>query len=143
MSKLENEQSQLGYTNNFIDTAPWIPDRRKSCLCLHKEAHGDGRMAQLVKCLPRMHENTHLILSTQINMDTVVHTCNPSIMELETSRSLGFADQPVLPNWWAPDLLRYSALNKGCPATEKVTKSHPLDLGPPYARTIYEGLGIF
>lgn len=43
MSKLENEQSQSGYTNNFIDTEAWIPDRRKSCLCLHKEAHGDRR----------------------------------------------------------------------------------------------------
>lgn len=100
----------------------------------------DGK---LVKCLPCMHENTQLILSTQINMDTVVHTCNPSIRELETSKSLGFADQKVLPNWWAPDSLRYSALNKGCPATEEVTKSHPLDLCPPYACTYMKAWVFF
>lgn len=81
-----------------------------------------------------------LILSTQINLDTVVQTCNPRTQELETSRSLGLAG---LPNWWAPDSLRESVLNKGCPATEEDTKSHHLDLWPPYAHTIYEGLGIF
>lgn len=59
-------------------------------------------MAQLVKCLSHM----YLILSTQINLYTVVHTCNPCIMELETSRFLGLAGQPVLSNWWAPDYLR-------------------------------------
>lgn len=99
-------------------------------------------MAQLVKCLPCMHKNS-LILSTQINLDTVVQTCNPSTQELEISRSLGLAGPSVLPNWWAPDSLRESVLNKGCPATEEDTKSHTLDLCPPYARTIYEGLGIF
>lgn len=73
---------------------------------------------QPLKCLPRKHEDSHLISWIPIykeeekeNSDKVASAWNPSFVEAETVGPLSVAEQPAWMNHQAPDKTSFQNTN--------------------------------